>query len=115
LTKAAFLLHQTTEQLYTTILLVFTRYKPNTHDLHTLRKMANSIDDRFGQAFLLDNKENKKLFDLLRAAYVGARYKKSYAITHDELNNLQNKVEKLQVLTKKLCEEKINSFITQHE
>ena len=31
--EAAFLLHQATERLYTAILLVFTRYKPNTHDL----------------------------------------------------------------------------------
>ena len=40
--KAAFMLHQVTERLYTTILLVFTRYKPKSHDLAILRKFANT-------------------------------------------------------------------------
>ena len=31
--EAAFLLHQTTENFYNALLLVLTRYKPNTHDL----------------------------------------------------------------------------------
>jgi len=108
--QAAFELHQTTEQLYTTILLVFTRYKPNTHDIRTLRKMVNSLDDRFAQIFLFDTQENKRLFDLLRAAYIGARYKKSYVITHEELKKLQEKVGKLQLLTQQLCQEKIDSL-----
>ena len=33
LNRAAFLLHQATERLYNTLLLVFTRYKPKIHDL----------------------------------------------------------------------------------
>jgi len=73
--------------------------------------MVSSIDDRFGQVFLLDNRENKQLFNLLRAAYVDARYKQSYTITRDELLNLQRKVEQLQSLTKQLCEDKIATFI----
>ena len=72
--------------------------------------MVNSLDDRFAQVFLFDTQENKRLFDLLRAAYVGARYKKSYIITHEELKKLQEKVEKLQLLTQQLCQEKINSL-----
>jgi len=109
---AAFMLHQSSERLYSTILLVYTRYKPNTHDLRSLRKMVNSIDDRFGQVFLMDNKENKQLFNLLRAAYVDARYKKTYTITHDELIKLNEEVKKLQALTESLCKEKIASFVT---
>ncbi len=38
--QAAFELHQATESLYTCILLVFTRYKPNTHKLELLRKLS---------------------------------------------------------------------------
>jgi len=108
--QAAFLLHQTTEQLFSAILLVLTRYKPNTHDIRILRKMVNSIDNRFAQVFLFDTQENKQLFNLLRAAYIGARYKKSYIITHDELKSLQDKVEKLKSLTQQLCQEKIDSL-----
>jgi len=114
LSNAAFELHQVTERLYTTVLLVYTRYKPSTHDLRTLRKMVNSIDERFGQIFMIDNQENKRLFDLLRAAYVDARYKKTYTITHDELIKLQEEVKKFQELTKNLCEEKIANFTKQN-
>lgn len=67
---AAFLLHQITERLYSAILLVFTRYKPNTHDLSALRKLANSVDARLIRAFHLDNPESRRLFKLLRKAYL---------------------------------------------
>ena len=59
--EAAFMLHQTTEQLYTGILLVFTRYKPNTHDLLILRKLANSVDSRLVKIFPSDDLQSEKL------------------------------------------------------
>jgi len=107
---AAFSLHQTAEKLYTTMLLVYTRYKPNSHDLRKLRKMANACDERFSDVFLLNNQEKKRLFNLLRAAYVDARYKKTYVITQDELAELQKEVNKLRRLTDVLCHEKIASL-----
>lgn len=66
--EAAFLLHHMIERLYTGILLVFTRYKPNTHDLLVLRKLANSVDNRLVRIFPLDSKESPRLFKLLRKA-----------------------------------------------
>ena len=41
--EAAFLLHQTTESLYSAILLTLTRYKPNTHDLEKLSKRVAGV------------------------------------------------------------------------
>lgn len=108
--EAAFLLHQITERLYTGILLVFTRYKPNTHDLLILRKLANTVNSEFLKIFPLDNTENKNLFKLLRKAYVDARYKRSYIITEEELLSLAKQVDELQVLGKALCLEKIAGF-----
>lgn len=107
---AAFMLHQTTERLYTTILLVFTRYKPKSHDLLVLRKFANTIDAELAMVFTLDTAENKHLFKLLRNAYVDARYKPSYVITEEELSKLANQVNHLKELCEKLCQEKIASF-----
>jgi hypothetical protein len=43
--------------------------------------------------------EDKRLFNLLKKAYVDARYKKSYSITKDELAYLSGRVEKLRTLT----------------
>lgn len=109
--EAAFLLHQATERLYSGILLVFTRYKPNTHDLSLLRKLANSVDSRLTPIFPLDNAENKRLFKLLRKAYVDARYKPSYLITQAELLQLSKQVEELKKVGELICHERINSFI----
>lgn len=110
LSTAAFLLHQTTERLYSGILLVFTRYKPNTHDLAGLRKLANSVDNRLTQVFPLDTAENKRLFKLLKKAYVDARYKPAYLITADELTQLAQQVETLKELGQLICVEKIDQF-----
>lgn len=107
---AAFLLHQATERLYSGILLVFTRYKPNTHDLAILRKLSNSVDNRLNRILPLDTPENRQLFKLLRKAYVDARYKPSYVITHDELLQLSKQVEELRKIGELICHEKIESF-----
>lgn len=108
--ESAFMLHQTTDRLYTAILLVFTRYKPKSHDLLILRKFANTIDPELAMVFPLDTTENKHLFKLLRNAYVDARYKPSYVITEEELSKLGEQVNYLKHLVEKLCYEKIASF-----
>lgn len=113
--KAAFLLHQVTEKLYTGILLVFTRCKPNTHDLHVLRSLTNSVDSRLVKIFSLQGAENRRLFKLLKKAYVDARYNPNYAITQDELMQLEKQVEELKETGKAICSEKINSFISSEQ
>jgi hypothetical protein len=60
--------------------------------------------------FPLETPENKRLFKLLRNAYVDARYKPGYAITEEELSQLANQVNQLKTLCEKLCQEKIASF-----
>jgi hypothetical protein len=42
--KGAFELHQATESFYSTILLVFTGYKPKLHDILQLSQMARSYN-----------------------------------------------------------------------
>lgn len=109
--NAVFMLHQVVERLYSGILLVFTHYKPNTHDLVILRKLANSVDSRLLHILPLDNSENKHLFKLLRKAYVDARYKPSYIISKDELSQLYKQVDELKKSGELICHEKINSFV----
>ena len=108
---AAFELHQVTERLYTCILLVFTRYKPNTHKLEILRKLTNALDKRLLKIFPLVTLEEVHLFTMLCEAYVDARYNKNYTITQSQLNFLSEKVQELISLTEMLCQEKINSFL----
>ncbi|WP_133512843.1 HEPN domain-containing protein [Candidatus Thiosymbion oneisti] len=107
---AAFELHQVTEKLYGTVLLVFTRYKPSTHDLEKLGQRVGSIEPRFLSVFPKATEEEEECFKLLRKAYVDARYKPSYTITKEQLEWLAGCVSRLKELTEKLCREKIKSF-----
>ncbi|MDF3054700.1 MAG: hypothetical protein K0Q74_607 [Gammaproteobacteria bacterium] len=110
---AAFLMHQAAERSYNAILLVFTHYKPKTHDLAILRRLTNNLDRRLIRTFPTDSPEERRLFRLLRDAYIAARYKKGYTITEEELTLLGDQVQAFQQLTKKLCHEKMLSFLTQ--
>jgi len=107
---AAFELHQATECVYSVITLVYINYRFRTHDLERLNRKAISYDPNFATAFPRDTEEQKKLFTLLRKAYIDARYKETYKITKTQLKKLATKVQKLQTLTEKICAEKIKSF-----
>lgn len=66
---AAFNLHQTVERYYTTILLVFTDYRPKDHNLETLGIKVEMCDQRFA-VFPKSTKEEERLFELLKKAYI---------------------------------------------
>ena len=108
----AFMLHQAAENFYKTVLLVYTNYKPKTHKLDKLCKMAGQHDRAFLKIFPLGTDEEKRRFDLLKRAYVEARYNPKYVITAEELNYLARCVELLRDQTKTSCETKMNSFIS---
>ena len=110
LNKAAFNLHQATESLYAAILLVYTRYKPNSHDLKELSKRITSFEPQFLTIFPQGSEEQKHRFELLRKAYVDARYKASYTINQEELQWLEERINLLSEMTEKLCAEKIASY-----
>jgi HEPN domain-containing protein/predicted nucleotidyltransferase len=109
--KAAFELHQVVERLYSAVLLVFTDYRPKLHDLEELRRLASMHDPIFQTVFPHDSEEEQRHFELLRKAYIDARYKE-YAITKEELEWLAERVIKLQNLTEEVCKKKIESFKT---
>lgn len=109
--KAAFLLHQATEAFYGALLLVFTNYKPKTHDLKKMGRMAANHDHAFFKIFPQGTDDQKNCFVLLNRAYVDARYNPDYRITKKQLEYLAQRVKKLQRLTNKICKQKIESFV----
>ncbi|WP_431126903.1 HEPN domain-containing protein [Flagellimonas flava] len=105
--EAAFNLHQATERFYTTILLVFTDYRPKDHNLETLGIKVEMCNQRFA-VFPKTTDEEKHRFELLKRAYIDARYKMDeYQITKTELEYLADKVRQLKELTQSICAEKI--------
>lgn len=110
LNKAAFELHQATERYYGAIQLVFTGYKPKTHDIEILGKLAKALDMEFGKVFPRATIEERRRFTLLKKAYVEARYNIQYSISRADLEYLSTRVRLLRKLTKEICERKIESF-----
>jgi len=107
---AAFLLHQATEAFYGALLLVFTNYKPKSHDLEKLSRLSANHDKSFFDVFPQGTKQEKDCFNLLNRAYVEARYDPDYKITRKQLEYLAKRVKKLQRLTRRICQTKIESF-----
>jgi HEPN domain-containing protein len=108
--EAAFNLHQTTEALYSGASLILTSYKPRTHDLEKLTERMEKIDPDFAKIFPRREGEEKRLFELLKKAYVDARYKRSYKITKPELEYLAERIKRLRRLALKKCRERIKQF-----
>jgi len=73
LKNSAFQLHQAVEHLTTTALLVLTSYKPKGHDIAERLRQCAALDARFSELFPLETDEDRRRFELLREAYVGAR------------------------------------------
>jgi predicted nucleotidyltransferase/HEPN domain-containing protein len=110
LKECAFLLHQTTERLYHCLILVRTLYSPKTHSLNRLRKLAEEMDSRLVGVWPIETKSQRRAYELLRAAYVKARYSRHYRITAEELEWLSSRVGLLRDLIRMSCEERIVSL-----
>jgi uncharacterized protein len=108
---AAFELHQATERYLAAALLVFIGTKPTIHDLEKLGALVAPLHPLLAEPFPMATEEDKRLFDLLRRAYIEARYKKSYRITAEELGALGERVWDLAERVERACRERIASFV----
>lgn len=107
LKEAAFDLHQTTERLYHCLFLVRTLYSPKTHNLNQLRQLAEAIEPRLNEVWPRSTKFERRCYELLRDAYVKARYSRHYRISDEQLTWLSSRVELLQTIVRDLCEARI--------
>ncbi|HEX7783826.1 MAG TPA: HEPN domain-containing protein, partial [Sphingobium sp.] len=105
--KAAFLAHQSTEQLYHCVLLVCTFYTPHVHNLAFLRTQAERIDRRLVHVWPSDTRKERAMFEKLKDAYVKARYSKHYRVSEEELAWLGAQVEELGRVVHAVCTERI--------
>jgi HEPN domain-containing protein len=103
-----FNLHQAAEQTYQAILLVFTGYKPCTHNLDKLRRFTNRFSLELAALFSRKTSSEDNFFKLLLRAYVDGRYSEEYQITEEELDTLVNRVHSLLHIAERLSH---NRFI----
>jgi predicted nucleotidyltransferase/HEPN domain-containing protein len=96
--EAAFQLHQATERLYICFLLVRTLYFPRSHNIKFLRSLAEDQEARLIEAWPRSSKIDRRRFELLKRAYVEARYSANYEIGADDLDALSDGVRRLREL-----------------
>lgn len=105
--ESAFSLHQAAERFYHCVLLVLTLYSPKSHKLNFLRSHAEELAPELIEAWPRNDKFSRRTFDLLRQAYVNARYSPHYAISDEELRWLIERVTLLQELVRAVCERRL--------
>ncbi len=105
--RAAFNLHQAAETLYQGLLQVLTLYSPKSHNLIRLRNMTEPLEPKLRDVWPHDTKFQKRCFELLRAAYVKARYSRHYRITDEELAYLTERIEILRQVVADASEKRI--------
>jgi uncharacterized protein len=112
LKEAAFQFHQATERLYHCTLLVLKLYSPRSHDIEFLRSRVEALDIRLVPAWPRKMKIDQGRFDLLRRAYVEARYSKHYVITAEQLAWLGERVAVLRDLVETVCKDHLAAMRT---
>ena len=107
---SSFYLHQACENYYYAIRLTFTLRNNKQHNLSKLSSSVRRYTDDLGTVFPQNTPEEKRLFVLLKAAYVEARYNPYFVVTKEDINALIPKVELLRDITKRICEAKIKEY-----
>ena len=105
--RAAFLLHQATENLYQGVLLTLTFYTPYNHNIAFLRSLAEGLDRRLFGIWPETTRRERAMFQKLKEAYTKARYSRHYRISEEELNWLGARVEELGQAVHQVCSERI--------
>jgi uncharacterized protein len=112
LKSTAFVLHQAAENFYNAMLLVFTGYKPKTHNLDKLRKYAKPLSEDLFKIFPFPEKDetDKNLFDILKRGYIDARYKEDFTVNINDLKQIIDKLHQIKGIVKDCCQTKIEEF-----
>ena len=104
---SAFQLHQAAEAVYRMVLLTVTLYAPATHHLGKLRQRCEAIDPRLAEAWAPERKPYKRYFELLRRAYVEARYSPAYETTPEILKWQAERIAQLLQIADASCRERL--------
>jgi len=108
--EAAFSLHQATERAYICFLLVRTLYFPRSHNIKFLRSLAEDSEPQLIEAWPRATRIDRRRFELLKRAYVEARYSASYEIGNDDLDALSQSVRALRDIVEIVSRERLDTL-----
>jgi len=107
---AAFNLHLATERAYICFLLVRTLYFPRSHNVKFLRSLAEDSEPRLIEAWPRATRPDRRRFELVKRAYVEARYSASYEISIEDLEAITVSVRRLRDIVEEVCRERIEAL-----
>lgn len=108
--KAAFNLHQAVEATYACFQLVHTFYFPRSHNIKFLRSLAEGVNTRLAEAWPREQRADRRRFELLKRAYVEARYSEQYDASAADLDWLMARARSLRDVVVQLCEARIRDL-----
>lgn len=112
---AAFNLHQAVERAYACFLLVHTFYFPRSHNIKFLRSLAEDVDTRLVEVWPREQRADRRRFELLKRAYVEARYSDQYDASAEDLEWLMARARALRDLVADLCQSRIGDLKSKAE
>ena len=108
--NAAFNLHQSVETAYACFLLVRTLYFPRSHNIKFLRSLCEDNEPHLIDAWPRDQRLDRRRFELLKRAYVEARYSSTYAIGIEDLYAIFASAQRLRDLVEMISRERLNEM-----
>ncbi len=108
--QASFYLHQSCENYFYAIRLAYTQQNSKQHNLTKLLNSVKKYSTDFAKVFSQDTPEEKRLFELIKAAYVNGRYDPDFIVTKEDIDALVPKVELLRDITMRICEVRIGEY-----
>lgn len=108
---SSFMLHQACENYFYSLRLVHTLKNSKQHNLAKLLGSTRKYSpERIRSVFPRDTKEEKRLFDLLKRAYVEARYNPKFEVTKEDIDVLTLKTQALREITYKTCIDRMEYY-----
>lgn len=108
--EAVFNLHQSCENLFYAVRLVFTLENSKQHNLSKLLASVRKYSDQFGEVFPRSTEEEKRLFNLLKAAYIEARYNPDFLVTKEDIETLMPILKRFFGLVESICKQRIGVY-----
>lgn len=108
--RSAFHLHQAVETAYAYFLLVHAFYFPRSHNIKFLRSQAEAMDKSLVEAWPREIRQHRRRFEMLKRAYVEARYADEYDLLVEDLQWLSEASRRLRDLVQESCRGRISEL-----
>ncbi|GFE77884.1 HEPN domain-containing protein [Novosphingobium sp. TCA1] len=108
--EASFSFHQAVERSYICYLLVLRHYFPRSHNIKFLRSLAEDREPCLVEAWPREDRLSRRRFELLKRAYVEARYSDSYEISLEDLEKVAEMVGELRRIVEAVCVKRLEKL-----